>query len=67
MGLPVPISAIYEAHSTVTNIPRGCTGVHESTLRAYMILSNVKWLLSKATPADVVLELIYQMESATKP
>lgn len=40
----------------------GCTGVHESTLRAYHILTEVKRYLELGTPASVVLEIIEEME-----
>lgn len=47
----------------VTEIPRGSTGVHESTLRAYHILQKAKELLSLGTPSGVVLDLISEMEA----
>jgi hypothetical protein len=40
-----------------------CSGVHESVLRAYQILSQVKIMLEAETPPDLVLDLILLMES----
>jgi len=41
---------------------KNCTGIHESTLRAYHILGRVKYLLEKKCPSDVILEFIEEME-----
>jgi hypothetical protein len=41
----------------------GCSGVHESVLRAYQILRKVKILLELGTPSPVIIELIALMES----
>lgn len=43
-------------------IPLGCKGVHESTLRAYNILCKVKYYLYKKVPAEIISELIDEME-----
>lgn len=39
---------------------------HESMMRAYNILAQVKDLLERGTPASVILELITEMESSQK-
>ena len=36
---------------------------HESVLRAYNILAQVKYLLEQETPANIVLQLIHEMEN----
>lgn len=41
---------------------KGGAGWHESCLRAYHVLGQVKWLLKEGTPGVVVLELIEEME-----
>ena len=41
---------------------RNFSGIHESTLRAYNILENVKELLRINTPHEVILQLINLME-----
>lgn len=56
------ISDIRNRKTTVNEIPPNCTGVHESVLRAFQILDKVKHLLHRGTPADVILELIDEME-----
>jgi len=48
--------------TTVTGVPSGTNGVHESCLRAYQILEKVKWLLNEGSSSHVVLELIKMME-----
>lgn len=40
-----------------------CGGVHESVLRAYNIVNKVRDLLKRGVPADVILELIDEMEA----
>lgn len=40
----------------------GNNGVHESLLRSWRILAEVKSLLTRGTPGDVVLDLITLME-----
>jgi hypothetical protein len=55
---------IQSLNTCVTAIPQGCTGVHESTLRAYQILQRTKDFLRRGVPADVLLELIAEMEAA---
>lgn len=50
--------------TSVTEIPLGCTGVHESTLRAYQILEKVKDWLHQGVPGNVVLELIAELEGS---
>ena len=56
------ITSIRSFPTTITAIPVGCRGVHESTLKAYQILGKVKELLHKKVPSEVVLELIEEME-----
>lgn len=45
------------------NLGENSTGAHESILRSYNIVMKVKDLLRRKVPADVVLELIEEMES----
>lgn len=47
----------------VDEIPSGAKGVHESCLRSYQILQQVKYFLKKGTPTEIVLELISEMEA----
>ena len=56
------IKEISELPSTVQRIPTHGFGVHESTLRAYQILRKTKDYLKRGVPADVILELIEEME-----
>lgn len=56
------ISEIQKLPVCVSEIPRGCSGVHESTLRAYHILDRTKDYLRRGVPPEVVLELIREME-----
>ena len=42
----------------------GCRGVHESVLRGYQLVAKVKDYLARGVPADVILELIDEVESA---
>lgn len=42
----------------------GATGWHESVLRSYHIVQKIKELLQRNTPADVILEIIEDLESA---
>lgn len=56
------IKSISKKPTSVCSIPAGCKGVHESTLRAYQILERVKGWLEKGVPADVILELIREIE-----
>jgi hypothetical protein len=48
--------------TSVTEIPKDCVGVHESTLRAYAILQQVKHWLKEGVPAHIILELIADIE-----
>jgi len=41
----------------------GCRGFHESLMRSYHILAQVKELLNSDTPSAVVLDLISIMEA----
>lgn len=62
-----------ESRHTIAEISRmpTCTGlvptdnpkVHESVLRAYQILLRVKSWLQRGVPAEVILELIDEMEN----
>lgn len=56
------ISDIREMDTCVDKIPFGARGVHESCLRSYNILTQVKCYLLKNVPNDVILELIDEME-----
>lgn len=56
------IYEIREMPICVDEIPAGAKGVHESTLMAYQILQKVKSYLRRGVPADVVMELIEEME-----
>ena len=56
------IREIHDRPTDVTEIPMGCRGVHESMLRAWHVVRKVEDLLRRGTPADVVLELIAEME-----
>jgi hypothetical protein len=56
------ISEIRNRPTCVDSVPVGCSGVHESTLRAYQILEKAKDFMRRGTPSDVVLELIAEME-----
>lgn len=56
------IRQIMEMPTVVTEVPCGCSGVHESVLRAYNILERVKEWLSSRVPADVILDLIDELE-----
>jgi len=44
-------------------IRTGPTGWHESLFKSFQILGEVKKLLIKGTPGEVVLELIAEMEA----
>lgn len=57
------ISRIMAFPTTIKAVPHDSSGVHESILRSYHILGKVKDLLIRGTPADVVLELMAEMES----
>lgn len=50
--------------TSVTQVPLGCTGVHESCLRAYQILAKTRDYLERGVPADVLLELIDEFSQA---
>ena len=56
------ISEIRALPTSVTEIPVDCSGVHESTLRAYQILQQVKRWLADGVPAMTILELVAEME-----
>lgn len=45
----------------------GCSGLHESTMRAWTILEKVKALLSAGTEPAIVSELIAMMETKFPP
>jgi len=62
-SLKTSIAEIQELKTTVHSVPKDCSGIHESTLRSYQILQKVKDLLNRGTPTDVILELIWEMES----
>lgn len=53
---------ICQLPTSVTEIPVGSKGVHESCLRAYQIVEKVKTYLDLKYPHDVILELINIME-----
>lgn len=57
------LSEINRLPTSVYSIPTGCKGVHESTLRAFHILEEVKRLLTLGTPSEVILELIQEMQA----
>lgn len=40
---------------------------HESILRAWSILNEVKYLLQEGVPAKIILELIEDMEDCSYP
>ena len=46
----------------VDSIPVGALGVHESCTRAYHILDKVVSYLERGVPANVVIELIKEMQ-----
>lgn len=48
--------------SDIAKIPTTVNKVHESVYRSYHILNKVADLLHKGTPAQVVLELIAEMQ-----
>lgn len=56
------ISEIKNRSTRVDEIPSSCTGVHESTLRAFQILEKVKHLLENKVSNNIILELIAEME-----
>ena len=56
---------IQKMPTTITEIPKGTTGVHESCMRAYHILRKAQELLALGTPSGVVLDLITEMETDT--
>jgi len=57
------IEDIRRMRTTVTHIGEyNVGGEHESTLRSYQILERVKEWLNRGVPADVILELIAEME-----
>ena len=58
---------IAERPTAVMKIPDSTTGVHESTLRAYVILEEVKGLLQMGTPGTVILKAIEVMEYQSPP
>lgn len=39
-------------------------GIHESVLRSWTILEKVKELLRRNTPADVILEIVEDLQGA---
>jgi len=41
----------------------GANKIHESVLRSYQVLKKVKYLLDEGTSANVVRELIREMEN----
>jgi len=53
--------------TSVTEVPRECSGVHESCLRSYQILEKVKEYLVRGVPADVILELVVEAEGKDEP
>lgn len=55
-----------EIRKTPTIIDTGANSgrVHESVLRSFFILEKVQELLTKQTPAEVILELIADMRGA---
>lgn len=59
------IRAIGELPTCFVDVERG--KCHESILRAWSILNEVKYLLREAVPANVILELIEDMEDASYP
>lgn len=48
---------------TMSTTTEGKKKTHQSCLRAYQILERAKDWLKRGTPNDVVLELIYELES----
>lgn len=56
-------SEINRLPTTVYSIPPDSKGVHESCLRSFHILHEVKRLLVLGTPGEVVSELIKEMEA----
>lgn len=61
------IARIAQRPTLVTEVPSDCIGVHESLLRAYMILEKVKYYLRCDVPTKIVLELIDEMEQKPEP
>lgn len=57
------ISEIRRMPTSVTAIPDGCSGVHESNTRAYWILEKVKYYWREGVPPKIILELVEEMES----
>lgn len=56
------ITEIQQMPTTTGEPPMVRYAVHESVLRAYNILEKVKDYLRRGVPADVLLELIADME-----
>ena len=54
---------IMKTPTCVVEIPLGCSGVHESTLRAYQILQLTKRYLANEVPPMVILEIIQELET----
>ncbi len=48
--------------TSITEIPLGSSGVHESCLRSFHILNKVIDLLMKGTPAEVILEIVEDLK-----
>ena len=57
------IFSIAQMPTSIIKIPLGSKGVHESCLRSYHIVQLAKWMLKLNVPAEVVLEIIEQVES----
>jgi hypothetical protein len=57
------ITYIANLPTSIIEIPEGCLGVHESTLRAFQILEKVKYYLEKDISKEMILELIKEMEN----
>jgi hypothetical protein len=51
----------------VTEIPKGAVGVHESCFRAWHLLRKTEEYLERGVPADIVLELIDEIEHPRSP
>lgn len=47
------------------DVPNGFR-IHESCLRSFHILEKAKSLMSKRTPHEVILEVIFDLENAPK-
>ena len=53
---------IRQTPTTITEWPVGASGIHESVLRSYQILMLTKDYLRRGVPADVLLEIIHELE-----